>query len=60
VFWDGVSSVSNQNSYNAVTLSSLPRLWEQGVAREGEGDCCVGENTGLRNTTPFNRGLKTK
>ena len=53
VFWDGISSVTNQNSYTALIRSSLPRLWEQGVVPEGEGNCCVGEDTGLRITTPY-------
>ena len=30
------------NSYTAVTRSSFPRLWEQGIPREGEDDCWVG------------------
>ena len=25
-----------------MTQSSFPRLWEQGIPREGEDDCCVG------------------
>jgi hypothetical protein len=30
VFWDGIFSISDE-SYTAVTRSSLPRLWEQGI-----------------------------
>jgi hypothetical protein len=44
MFWDGISSIPDE-SYTAVTRSSLPRLWEQGIPREGEDDCWVGEDT---------------
>jgi hypothetical protein len=35
-----------------VTPSSLPRLWEQGIPREGEDDRRVGAAMVLRVTTP--------
>jgi hypothetical protein len=44
------------NSYTAVTRSSLPRLWEQGIPREDEDDCWVGEAIVLRVTTPCTLG----
>ena len=39
--------------YTAVTRSSLPRLWEEGVPQESEDDCCVGGAVILRITTPY-------
>jgi hypothetical protein len=39
-------------SYTDVTRSSLSRLWEQGIPREGEDDCWIGEAMVLRVTTP--------
>jgi hypothetical protein len=42
-------------SYTAVTRSSLPRLWEQGIPREGEDDCWIGDAMVLRVTTPCSR-----
>ena len=34
-------------------LSSLPRLWEKGIPREGEDVCWLGEVTVLRITTHY-------
>jgi len=39
-FRDGISSIPGE-SYTAMTRSSFPRLWEQGILREGEDDCWV-------------------
>jgi hypothetical protein len=54
-FRDGISSTSDE-SYAAVTWSSLPRLWERDVPRV-EGDCWVGEATILRITTLHNHSF---
>ena len=51
MLWDGISSVPDITVNTAVTRSSLPRLWERGIAREGEDDWCVGEATALRIST---------
>ena len=37
----------------AVTRSSLPLLWEQGIPQEGEDDRWVRESIVLRNTAPY-------
>jgi len=43
IFWDGISPIPDETVNTAVTRSSLPHLWEQGIPREGEDDCWVGE-----------------
>jgi hypothetical protein len=43
VISDGISYILDETNYTAVTRSSLPRLWQQGIPREVEGDCWVGE-----------------
>jgi len=42
MFWDGISPIPDETVNTAVTRSSLPHLWEQGIGREGEDDCWVG------------------
>jgi hypothetical protein len=53
VFRDGISSILVETVNTAVTRSSFPRLWEQGIALVGEDDCCVGEALLLRITTAY-------
>ena len=36
MFWGGISSIPDETVNTAVTRPSLPHLWEQGIAREGE------------------------
>jgi len=52
MFRDGISSIPAE-SYTAVTRSSFPRLWEQGIPREDENNCWVGEAIVLTITTPY-------
>jgi len=56
-FRDDIFSILGETVNTAVTRSSLPHLWEQGVALEGEDDYWVGEALVLSITTaytPFN------
>jgi len=48
MFWDGISSIIDETVNTTVTRLPLPCLWEQGVQREGENDCWVGEAVVLR------------
>jgi hypothetical protein len=45
MFWDGISPIPDETVNTAVTRSSLPHLWEQGIPREGGDDSWVGEAT---------------
>jgi len=47
VFWDGISFIPGK------TRSSLPRLCEQGLPREDEDDCWVGEAVVLHITASY-------
>jgi len=53
MFWDGTTFIAEETLITSVIQSSLPRLCEQGLPREGEDDCWVGEAALLRITTPF-------
>lgn len=35
MFWDGISPIPDETVNTAVTRSSLPHLWKQGIGREG-------------------------
>jgi hypothetical protein len=43
MFWDRISFIPDETVNRAVTQLSLPHLWEQGITRDREEGCRVGE-----------------
>jgi hypothetical protein len=55
VLWDGISSVPDETVILLWLGCRYLVLWEEGIPREGEDDCWVGEATVLHVTSPCTR-----